>query len=145
MFRGRVHVSIPVFPECDPSIIYGVFDTLWAAGRVWDNMKGGSPDGGLFEPRLVCAEPGPIQLITGVSILPQDTIEQVTKTDVVFVPNVMVEHVAEACAMLDRRLIDWIKRMHAAGRAALRRLRRRAGAGGGRPARGAGGDDALGL
>ena len=65
MFRGKVHVSIPVFPECDPSIIYGVFDTLWAAGRVWDNMKGGSPDGGLFEPRIVCAEPGPLKLITG--------------------------------------------------------------------------------
>ena len=26
-------VSIVVFRECDPSIIYGVFDTLWAAGR----------------------------------------------------------------------------------------------------------------
>ncbi len=26
------HVSIVVFRECDPSIIYGVFDTLWAAG-----------------------------------------------------------------------------------------------------------------
>ena len=113
MFREKVHVSIPVFPECDPSIVYGVFDTLWAAGRVWDNMKGGSPDG-LFEPRIVCAEPGPLQLITGVSILPQDTIESVTKTDVVFVPNVMLTG-AQGLRALDRRVIDWIKRMHHQG------------------------------
>src|SRR5688572_21085873 len=90
MFREKVHVSIPVFPECDPSIIYGVFDTLWAAGRVWDNMKGGSPDGGLFEPRLVGAQAGPLKLITGVSIVPQDTVDQATETDVVFVPNVII-------------------------------------------------------
>ena len=64
MFRERYRVSIPVFPECDPSIVYGVFDTLWAAGRIWDNMKGGTPDG-LFEPRLVAAEAGPLKLITG--------------------------------------------------------------------------------
>ena len=40
MFRDKVRVSIPVFAECDPSIIYGVFDTLWAAGKVWDTVQG---------------------------------------------------------------------------------------------------------
>jgi transcriptional regulator GlxA family with amidase domain len=114
MFRGKVHVSIPVFPECDPSIVYGVFDTLWAAGRVWDNIKGGSREGAMFEPRLIGAEAGPLKLITGVSILPQDTIDQVDKTDVVFVPNVMLSP-SRGPDRLDRRLIDWIKRMHLQG------------------------------
>ena len=74
-FARRVRVSIPVFFECDPSIIYGVFDTLWAAGKVWDTVQGGVPEGGLFEPRLVAAQPGPLELITGVSIVPQDTVD----------------------------------------------------------------------
>jgi transcriptional regulator GlxA family with amidase domain len=113
MFHARVHVSIPIFPECDPSIIYGVFDTLFAAGRVWENFKGGTPEG-LFEPRLVGAEAGPLELITGVSIIPQDTIEQVTKTDIVFVPNVILGS-AHGPGALDRRLIDWISRMHRRG------------------------------
>lgn len=112
MFRGTVRVSIPVFPECDPSIIYGVFDTLWAAGRVWEGIKASAE--GLFEPRLVGAEAGPIQLITGVSILPQDTVEQITTTDIVFVPNVMIG-LMHGPQVLDRRLIDWIRRMHAQG------------------------------
>ena len=61
MFREKIRVSIPVFSECDPSIIYGVFDTLWAAGKVWDTVQGGVPEGGLFEPRLVAAQPGPLE------------------------------------------------------------------------------------
>ena len=48
-----LHVSIVVFPECDPSIVYGVYDTLWAAGRLWDSLKGrpGGQRPPLFDPR----------------------------------------------------------------------------------------------
>jgi transcriptional regulator GlxA family with amidase domain len=112
--RKRIHVSLVVFPECDPSIIYGVFDTLWAAGTLWNTAKGLPPGEPLFEPRLVGANPGPLQLVTGVSIIPQDTIAEIERTDVVFVPNVMVETMHSLQA-LDRRLLEWIKRMHEGG------------------------------
>jgi len=107
-----IRVSIVVFPECDPSIVYGVFDTLWAAGRSWPNIPGGGQP--LFEPRLVAADAGPMALITGVSVIPQDTIADVRRTDVLFVPNVMLES-AESVRKLDRRTIGWIKEMHAGG------------------------------
>jgi hypothetical protein len=74
MGKKTVHVSIAVFRECDPSIIYGVFDTLWAAGRSF--APGGvTAEAALFEPRLVAAEVEPIELITGVKIVPQDSID----------------------------------------------------------------------
>lgn len=111
---NRVHVSIVVFPESDPSIIYGVYDTLWCAGRFGNGLKGLSETMPLFEPRLVAAEAGPMALITGVSVVPQDAIEDVTRTDVVFVPNVMVDTPTSLRA-LDRRLLDWITRMYEAG------------------------------
>ncbi|MDO8982001.1 MAG: helix-turn-helix domain-containing protein [Afipia sp.] len=111
MIRKPFHVSIVVFPECDPSIVYGVFDTLWAVGRF---MGGDRSDEPLFEPRLVGANLGPMQLVTGVSILPQDCIADVEHTDIVFVPNVVVE-TAAALRALDRRLLDWIKVMDAQG------------------------------
>ena len=114
MSRKPIHVSIVVFPECDPSIIYGVFDTLWAAGRMWNMVKGLPPGEPLFEPRLVAADSEPLQLVTGVSIVPQDTIEAVTRTDVVFVPNVMIEN-GDGLRALDRRLLRWICKMHAKG------------------------------
>ena len=111
MNKKPIHVSVVVFPECDPSIIYGVFDTLWAAGRDFD----GPPDApALFEPRLVSSEDGPIKLITGVSILPQDTVDDLRRTDVVFVPNVMVTK-PEHLRALDRKLLGWIRQMHLEG------------------------------
>jgi transcriptional regulator GlxA family with amidase domain len=114
MPKEPIHVSLVVFPECDPSIIYGVFDTLWAAGKLWNVCKGLPPGRALFEPRLVSAEAGPLKLVTGVSIIPQDTIADIDRTDVVFVPNIMVE-TAHCLRSLDRRLLDWIVRMHQKG------------------------------
>jgi transcriptional regulator GlxA family with amidase domain len=103
-------VSIVVFRECDPSIIYGVFDTLWAAGKL-----GKTPPGEpLFEPRIVAAERGPLELITGVSIVPQDSIDDIEQTDIVFVPNPVVFTPQELHA-LDRRIIDWVAKMHENG------------------------------
>ncbi|MCI0599538.1 MAG: DJ-1/PfpI family protein [Beijerinckiaceae bacterium] len=114
MTSNRFHVSLAVFRESDPSIIYGVFDTLWAAGRLWNSAKRLLPGEPLFEPRLVAAESGPLQLVTGVSILPQKTVDHVRRTHAVFVPNVMVEN-AQDLRSLDRRMLEWIKRMHDAG------------------------------
>jgi transcriptional regulator GlxA family with amidase domain len=112
MSRKRIRVSLLVFPECDPSIIYGVFDTLWFAGIEWAN--GETRGEHLFEPRIVTAEPGAIRLCTGVSVMSQATIAEVPSTDVVFVPNVVVNSAADL-RKLDRRLLDWLVRMHANG------------------------------
>jgi transcriptional regulator GlxA family with amidase domain len=114
MTRKPVHVSLVVFPECDPSIVYGVFDTLWAAGTLWNAVKRLPPGAPLFEPRLVAADPGPMRLITGVSIIPQDTIADVARTNVVFIPNVMLDS-GRSLHALDGRVLDWIKRMHEQG------------------------------
>lgn len=109
MGSGPKRVSIVVFRECDPSIIYGVFDTLWAAGRIALN-----PPDPIFEPRIVAAERGPIELITGVTIVAQDSIDDVRETDIVFVPNPIV-WTPEDLKALDPRLIGWIAKMHRQG------------------------------
>jgi transcriptional regulator GlxA family with amidase domain len=108
MGNRPVHVSLVVFPESDPSIVYGVFDTLWAAGRIWNSLMRLPPSTPIFEPRLVAAETSPLRLVTGVTIIPQDGIADVQRTDVVFVPNVMVE-TAKCLRGLDRRLLGWIR------------------------------------
>ena len=51
------HVSIVVFPECDPCIIYGVYDTLYAPGIFLNRMEG-REEQPLFRPRLVAAGKG---------------------------------------------------------------------------------------
>lgn len=113
MTRRPIHVSLVLFRECDPSVLYGVFDTLWAAGRFVNDVRGLREEQ-LFEPCIVGAEPGPMQLVTGVSVIPQRAIDEVDQTDIVFVPNVMLE-TAQCLRSLDRRLLAWIRRMHARG------------------------------
>jgi hypothetical protein len=44
-----------------------------------------------------------------VSIIPQDSIDDVEQTDIVFVPNPVVLTPEELRA-LDRRIIDWSRR-----------------------------------
>ena len=111
--RPPVEVSIVVFPECDPCIIYGVYDTLYASG-VFLNKMAGLPLSPLFKPRLVAASKEPIELFTGVTVMPQESITEVERTDIVFVPNVMV-YTRDCIRALDRRLIGWIRDMHASG------------------------------
>lgn len=112
--RPPVRVAIVVFRECDPSIVYGVYDTLWAAGWIWDHTRRSQAAHALFRPRLVAAEAGPIELVSGVTILAQDAAADVAAADVVFVPNVLV-YGPDDMRALDRRLIDWIRRMHRQG------------------------------
>jgi transcriptional regulator GlxA family with amidase domain len=109
--RSPIHVSVVVFPECDPSIVYGVFDTLWAAGRVWEQLNGRGPGNPYFEPRLVAAEPGPLTLVTGVTIVPHHAVSEVGATDIVCVPNVMIDS-PKTLRGLDARLLRWIARRY---------------------------------
>jgi transcriptional regulator GlxA family with amidase domain len=106
-----LRVSIVVFRECDPSIAYGVFDTLWSAGR---DFQGNFDEPAIFEPRIVAATRDPLKLITGVTIVPQDGVDDVEQTDIVFVPNVFVNS-APSLRALDRIVLAWIKRMHERG------------------------------
>jgi transcriptional regulator GlxA family with amidase domain len=112
--KSPLRISIVVFPECDPSIIYGAFDTLWSVGRLWDPMVGKGVGRPVFEPRLISVKSGPIKLCTGVSIIAQDTIAKVRSTDIVFVPNVLVSSPADLAA-LDGKMLKWIRARHKEG------------------------------
>lgn len=112
--KRPLNVSIAAFYECDPSIIYGIYDTLWTAGSLWRSKSNEPICEVLFKPRIVAADPGPLTLITGVTIVPQYGVDDAEQPDIVIVPNVMLD-TPEMLRALDRRLLDWIKRMHEAG------------------------------
>lgn len=114
MDRNPLHVAVPVFGACDASIIYGVFDTLWAAGRLWSQLHGGAPGAPCFAPRLVGAAAGPIDLVNGVTIVLHAGIDDTNDTDIVFVPNVLVDG-TDALDHLDPALLRWIREKYDAG------------------------------
>lgn len=112
--RRATSVSIVAFRECDPSIIYGIYDTLWTAGSTWKSNSNEPVSEVMFTPRIVSADRGPLPLITGVTIVPQHTVDDIDETDIVIVPNIIVDTPAMLRG-LDRRLLDWIRRMHERG------------------------------
>lgn len=112
--KRPLRVAIVAFAECDPSIMYGIFDTLWIAGANWKSGSNELTSEVLFSPRLVAADPGALTLITGVTIMPQATIDDIEETDYVVVPNVFVD-TPQSVRALDRRLLDWIATMHRRG------------------------------
>lgn len=118
MRDGPIRVGVAVFPESDPSIVFGVFDTLWAAGHLWDALHGLPPRAPLFAPRLVGRRAGPLELVTGVSVVVQDALDAVADPDVVFVPNVLVTSAAGLRA-LDRELLGWIRAVFERGEAQI--------------------------
>ncbi len=107
-------VSIPVFAECEPSLVFGVFDTLWGVGRLWHQLHGSAAGAPLFEPRLVGTAAGQLKLVTGVSISIQEAVAETGDADIVFVPNVLLQSVADI-ERLDPVLLDWIRRMYERG------------------------------
>jgi transcriptional regulator GlxA family with amidase domain len=109
-----LRVSLVVFPQSDPSILYGIFDTLWAAGRLWNTLQGKPPGDSIFEPHIVGADAGTLRLVTGVSIVVQDGVDDVENTDIVFVPNILASS-EEDLRALDRRVLEWIRRRYEAG------------------------------
>src|SRR5688572_872501 len=89
--KPPLKVSIAAFYECDPSIIYGIYDTLWTAGSLWRSKSNEPICEVLFKPRIVAAEPGPLTLITGVTIVPQYSVDDAEQPDIVIVPNVILD------------------------------------------------------
>src|SRR5688572_13004336 len=112
--KRPVRVCLLVFPECDPSILYGVYDTLWSAGHLWNTLRGLPAGESLFEPFIVGSQRGPLRLVTGVTIHLEHSMDDIADADCIFVPNVIVTN-ADSLRALDRRLLAWMRRMHEAG------------------------------
>lgn len=109
-----LHVSLAVFKETDPSVLFGVYDTLWSAGHLWHSLSGVPGGEKLFLPRLVASKSGPMELVTGVVVHAHESIDAVTATDIVIVPNVVADDVKTLRA-LDRDMLEWIRRMYDGG------------------------------
>ena len=138
-----MHVSIVVFPRMRP--VDHLRRVRHAVGRWLVCAARQEPRTSRCSSRASSRrDAGPMELITGVSIVPQDTIADVEHTDIVFVPNMMAE-TAESCATSTGACWTGSDACTRQGAQLYCGLRRLAGAGRGRAARGLRGDHALEL
>lgn len=109
-----VSVAILTYPETTASVVYGMYDLFAAVGRDWGFVVDGAPGPELMRPFIVSAQPGPIQAVNGVMIVPHAVLDQVPAAEIVCVPEVAVSPAESVAGRFDRE-IAWLRERYAAG------------------------------
>jgi transcriptional regulator GlxA family with amidase domain len=108
---GAKHVSIVGFPDTVASTVYGIYDVM-SAHALLDSAQKTGPRAP-FHTEIVGETPGPLTVSNGIPVLVQRAIEEVTSTDIVIVPSIVLRGPWEKGRY--PRLVSWLKKMHSLG------------------------------
>lgn len=111
---GKPVIAILAVAEATASVIYGMYDLFQSAGRDWGLIVDGAPGPGVLRPVVVAAREGPFDVVNGVRIRAEATLDAIGTPDVVCVPEVAV-HPHDPCAGRFDAEIEWLRRCHADG------------------------------
>jgi len=110
----KIRVSIVAAPDIEPSVAIGVHDALWAVGTLWNRVMG-ETEAPRFAPEIVAAGLGTLTTSTGVKIQPHRRFSDDIRTDIIFIPSLLIRSGAQF-GRENPDLLDWVKRAYAAGR-----------------------------
>lgn len=82
-----VSVHLLATPHASASSLFGLYDTLMAAGRDWENLVTGEPEEPVFEVKLVGPSLEPFACASGFRITPDVSFEQAAESDLIIVPG----------------------------------------------------------
>lgn len=108
-----IKVSIVAAADVEPWVAVGIHDAFWAVGTLWNRVMG-EREHPRFLPEIVAAEPGPMKTATGVRIEPHRTIRDDTRTDIVFVPSLLMSSGAQF-GRENTDVVGWVRRAYADG------------------------------
>lgn len=80
-------VQIVATPETSASSVFGLYDTLVAAGRDWEHLVSGEEPAPVFDVSLIGPDIEGFRCGSGVRIVPDQTFEQADDADIVVVPG----------------------------------------------------------
>jgi transcriptional regulator GlxA family with amidase domain len=108
-----LHVSLVAIPEAAVSTLTGIFDVMNCFGML-AGRDASIPDLPPFRVEIVGTVAGRVALVSGIPIEAGRGIDEITATDIVIVPSVLL---AEAGWQTGRypELVEWVSRMHAQG------------------------------
>lgn len=113
IISNRIKVSIIVAPEVEPWVAIGIHDAFWAVGTLWNRVMG-EAEAPRFCPEIVAATREPLMTGTGIRIEPHCTFSDTARTDIVFVPSLLIGSGAQF-GRENPELVDWVGRAHAEG------------------------------
>ena len=106
-----LHVSLLALPDAAVSTLAGIFDVMNGVALMGATPPDMPPP---FQVEIVGEKIGPLTLASGVPFVVQRSIDDVTATDIVIVPSVILQANEWQKARFPT-LVDWLQRMHAGG------------------------------
>ncbi len=82
-----ISVLLLATPQASASSLFGLYDTLMAAGRDWEYLVSGEPETAVFDIKLVGPGPEPFPCGNGVLISPDVTFDEAGACDLIIVPG----------------------------------------------------------
>lgn len=108
-----LRVSLIAIPEAVASTLIGIYDVLNAL-HLLSNFSDAIPGRSPIAVEIVGQERGPVDLASGVPLPVQRAVAEITDTDVVIVPSLLVPGGAWQTGRYGD-LVDWVKGMHGQG------------------------------
>lgn len=109
----RTHISLIAIPDAVISTLSGIYDVLGSFSVV-SAIEHSVPAAAPFEVEIVGETNGPVMLASGLPITPHRSIDQITTTDIVIVPSVLVPGDDWKTGRYPA-LIEWLTTMHQRG------------------------------
>ncbi len=105
-------ISILATKEVMTSSLTGPLDVFSSAGNFWNRIKQQEP-APLFEVEIVAESAAPIQCFNWVTIQPHRTIDNVTQTDLVYIPSLGLP--LNGLKPQSPALLNWLHQMYQQG------------------------------
>jgi len=94
------------------SVLYGLYDVLGNVGPDFEELMGGSFEDNMLDVRIVARSAEPLVCLSGISIKPQASLDDIKRADVVIVCD-MYTPVDQSPLGKYSAEIHWLKQMHA--------------------------------
>lgn len=108
-----LHVSLVAIPDAVISTMTGIYDVL-GSFRMLGRLEPSIPEEPPFAIEIVAAERGSVHLASGMPVEAHRSISEVTATDIVIVPSILLGRDGWAPGRYPG-IVEWARRMHAEG------------------------------
>ncbi len=109
-----IRVCLLALPESSASVLYGLYDVLSSAGRLWSQITGESEAGPTMAVEIVSPAREPFRCWGGVPVAPQATLAERPECDLVVVSDLAIPVDFDPRGAWPES-VDWVRRQHAAG------------------------------
>ncbi len=106
--KRPIQIQLVATPHVSASSLFGLYDTLTAAGRDWEYLVSGETADPVFDVRLVGPSDEPFACGNGLQIVPDVTFRNAKRADIVVVPGLNLSPV-DRIERADHPALCWLE------------------------------------